>query len=78
MYLFEILNKYCDYHHTAYAIGYVKVNYLVLNRYTGKYGTGFTLHSHAAETNNYHHIQYYIFKENNKFHELLKDLLDKV
>lgn len=47
-------------HHTAAARGYIsRRSEGVIREYSGKFGTGYAVHSPRWDTTNYHYISYY-------------------
>ena len=62
---YRIINgRRYELHHTATARGYVsrKVDEVV-KEYSGRFGTGYTVHYPRFDTTNYHYVAYYIKEE---------------
>lgn len=61
----EEIKATCNEHHTAFKKGYMsrKLEDGIINEYSGRYGKGYTVETPAYNTNQYHYITYYIFKE---------------
>ncbi len=50
------------YHHSAWARGYIsrKASSDTIEPYSGKYGTGYKVHSASTKSTRYHQVTYYI------------------
>ncbi len=59
----EEVKRTCKYHHSALTRGYMsRKSAAEIHPYAGRYGQGYTVETPNYKTNNYHNIEYYIYK----------------
>lgn len=59
-----LVKKCAHLHHEAWAKGYIsRRSEGYVERYSGKFGKGFTIHRPSWQTTNYHNIEYWIFNK---------------
>lgn len=44
----------------SYRRGYIRKNHCIVVPYDGRYGNGYTVHTHRPKSTNYHIVQYFI------------------